>query len=92
MKRDTTTAVVQIWEHKTKTRRGHYAAEVTAARVQSGLDATRWVGLKVTIPQCSSAPPPLVPIGEQETHSGLKLRWHLAPNLSCLNYPGADKG
>lgn len=49
-------------------------------------------GLKVDIPQCCSPPPPIVLIGEQEMYSGLKWRWHLVPNLSCLNYPGADKG
>lgn len=49
-------------------------------------------GLKVDIPQCCSLPPPIVLIGEQEMYSSLKWRWHLVPNLSCLNYPVADKG
>lgn len=41
---------------------------------------------------CCSPSPPIVLTGEQETYSGLEWRWHLVSNLSCLNYPGADKG
>lgn len=52
-----------------------------------------WTGwLRVEIQQGSGPPPPIVLIGDQEMYSGLKWRWHLVPNSSCLNYPAADKG
>lgn len=56
------------------------------------VEVTWCSGLKVDILLCRSPPPPIVLIGEQEMYSGLKWRWHLVPNLSCLNYLGADKG
>lgn len=89
---------IQCWKHTNFSAFEWRTVKMMFAGVAHLLDGCRFVeeywtgGLRVEIQQGSGPPPPIVLIGDQEMYSGLKWRWHLLPNSSCLNYPAADKG